>query len=725
MFLTRNLHYQRLNPITVKKTWIKNIAKSGGTLTWDNRMYQLMIEMLSHRTAPSCIPQNILSVCEILLPQCQIIQALPAVNVVREARSVLSFTTKALAAYQLGRVPTFKQLFANGTSRRQTSIQNCIIGFLGDGGFKTVTLSNSILGVDDTATCITNSIVHLFKECGEMLDSWREVTKRMYPGRQDLIDQIPSSKDLSLGKMASGGIIMKDGCATASKVGRQICEVIKKVAEDMGSSPEDVSVFEGDCWQHMQNVWFGAITSHLSQVLKEVLEEDIEEIPNVLRITTDIVMMLRAAEKEFGETANYHKGHGSMFTHRMRTYHTGAFLYSLERALGGNIQDVGIEGSPALLMNIPFYLDFLNWRGGMVDNILQKNLYIELQSVEVVALVRCLSILHISICLPTRWLAGNTEDLGDYNFGLFDMGVVVDTIEDKMMMVVNDGSLFLDESFMMIIFSDLSEQIEPFQQYLQYIFEEKQSNPVGSRSDENKFLPFDELRAELFYPTRKDIRQSTSFCLRLAGEIACVFLRELRDKSKVTHEYLSSMMGTKSVAVVSESMREAGRYKSASNSISESGHASATQSLKLYGTIRLDHAAAEGQTRVNDDYGRGYKSFITRSAKSVDVTDREMGAFHKIVLELQHTLIQTGREQAVATREAFNEALKLQRESRQEKEEVARRKKIDAARENFIDAMYLWEQYHSPRCWKTAKQAREEFKKLKSAAQKMKAVLRE
>ena len=47
----------------------------------------------------------------------------------------------------------------------------------------------------------------------------------------------------------------------------------------------------------------------------------------------------------------------------------------------------------------------------------------------------------------------------------------------------------------------------------------------------------------------------------------------------------------------------AGMNKDASNSISESNHASSTHSLKTSGTIQIDSAAGEGQTRANNDFG--------------------------------------------------------------------------------------------------------------------------
>ena len=66
------------------------------------------------------------------------------------------------------------------------------------------------------------------------------------------------------------------------------------------------------------------------------MKEDLEEIHFTLRITLDVVDLLRAIEKYFGGNANYAKGKGSMFMNWMGTWHPKAFLYGVSRACGGS-----------------------------------------------------------------------------------------------------------------------------------------------------------------------------------------------------------------------------------------------------------------------------------------------------------------------------------------------------------------------------------------------------
>ncbi len=129
-----------------------------------------------------------------------------------------------------------------------------------------------------------------------------------------------------------------------------------------------------------------------------------------------------------------------------------------------------------------------------------RSLFILLQSVEMIAQMRVLAILHIPICIPTRWLAGNCQEMKDSDFGVFDMSCTVDLMESAFEKIALDGSLLIDEKFMMNIFDPIVSKLDNFARHLQYIFEEKESFAVGSRKREDKWLPFDELRAKLIYP---------------------------------------------------------------------------------------------------------------------------------------------------------------------------------------------------------------------------------
>ena len=186
---------------------------------WDKWFDQMVFELLSHCTPPSCIPPLILTIVKSLDndPTVNAVRQLPSMRTVWEWRSVLVVVTKTLAAYVLGRADSYEQLFTDGTSWRQTAIQNVVMGILTDGGFKMITLSSGILAENEIAECLTRLIIHTFKEGGWLLDDWRIVLKRLYPSHQDLLDMIPQPQALTLAKLAYDGMVSTDTCNRAHK----------------------------------------------------------------------------------------------------------------------------------------------------------------------------------------------------------------------------------------------------------------------------------------------------------------------------------------------------------------------------------------------------------------------------------------------------------------------------------------------------------------------------
>ena len=125
----------------------------------------------------------------------------------------------------------------------------------------------------------------------------------------------------------------------------------------------------------------------------------------------------------------------------MNCYHPTAYIYAVSQACGGSLQDIGVENAIAVLINVPYYQDFLirRMRCGYGDGILEHNLFMLLRSIKMIAFLRVLSIIHIAICMPLRCLAGNCGDLSQHNFGLSDMASVVDIIEKAFYDSLIDG----------------------------------------------------------------------------------------------------------------------------------------------------------------------------------------------------------------------------------------------------------------------------------------------
>eukprot|EP00957_Ditylum_brightwellii_P105449 8038795-Ditylum_brightwellii.AAC.1 len=111
---------------------------------------------------------------------------------------------------------------------------------------------------------------------------------------------------------------------------------------------------------------------------------------------------------------------------------------------------------------------------------------------------------------------------------------------------------------MMNIFKDLVDEIDPLDKHLKYIFEEKQSHAQGTKGGDHTVLPWDELQASVFYPTRKDICQTEDLCCEMVTVIANTMRREFQDERKATPQYFSSLHRSKSAAVITEEERKAG-----------------------------------------------------------------------------------------------------------------------------------------------------------------------
>ena len=207
-------------------------------------MTQLVIELLANRTPPSCISGNILAVAKIILPNYECITELPSIAFIRRCRGTLSYLTKLMAADLLARTPVWIESHTDGTSRRQMHLGNNLVRIAIEGGYKPVLLDNAIMSKNETSECVHDSIIRSFDSAAKMLEEWRAVTRKLYPGRQDLLDRIPLAYQLSIAKLAKSGWIMTDTCNAATKFRKLFIESIKQVAIDRGMPARQIRIYE-------------------------------------------------------------------------------------------------------------------------------------------------------------------------------------------------------------------------------------------------------------------------------------------------------------------------------------------------------------------------------------------------------------------------------------------------------------------------------------------------
>ena len=337
-------------------------------------------------------------------------------------------------------------------------------------------MSSCIYPENGRSETLCQSVIDTVKSKRKYLDDWKKIHEEMFG-----IDghTIPDSSGLCLSKMKDGGMVTSDNCNAARKFSRKLVKRIEEICieevEKEGGDPGSVLIMQQACHNHLRNVWFGAVTKSLSSYLDKILQCDLDAICFKYRVSTMMDAVLRSIDKEFSLPANYPKGHGKEFKHWMRTNHPGALLLPVQRTSGSR-QDLAVEGAAAVYWNRRYYVPFLNEAlKSHKDNILQNNLFTVLTSMEMIALSRVFAILHFSICMPMRFLAGNSHSIGasGYQWSALSMGKAVDALETAMIAVHDDCTKFLDEKFMNSIFSEISEDrgpLEPLVEFMEYMF---------------------------------------------------------------------------------------------------------------------------------------------------------------------------------------------------------------------------------------------------------------
>ena len=476
-------------------------------------------------------------------------------------------------------------------------------------------------------------------------------------------------------------MINTDTCAAAQKLRRILTEAVP-------------GAYDFDCMHHLRNVWIGGVEKALTSRLNEILQDSADEIDPKLRVSASISAVIRAVDKEFSLSANYPKGHGELFREWMRANHAGELLLHVERASGSR-QDLCTEGCMAIIMNWPFYLEFLDEqlckrKSSGPASILQQNLFCVLKSSEMISLARLLTILHLSVTMPMRWLAGKSHELKEWGWGALSMGRAIDTLEAKLEELSDDPSKILDEDFMMTIFSEYLEELPPFKEYYTEMFERKKMSVINRKSA-TKVVHLSRLRRQLFRPVRKTERDASERTIELAGIAAEAFIAELRDENKATHKYLSRFKKDYSYSYASAEKKQAFLGKKATNDEAESALGGATAQLQRFGRVSLSHAAAVSDLKRN--------AFFHRPSSSKSDT-KSPGLFHQFHPALQEAILVASMQDAPERRKANNEALEQQAAARHAKEQLAKEKNLARATEEYIEGTYLIHMYHSDACVK-------------------------
>ena len=281
----------------------------------------------------------------------------------------------------------------------------------------------------------------------------------------------------------------------------------------------------------------------------------------------------------------------------------------------------------------------------------------------------------------------------EHGFGVADMPECVDLMDNACAKIARNGKKIMDDDFMFGIFDPIKKKVLPFADYLEYMFDHKTSSSIGSFKTNNKVTPWDLLRCDLMFPTRKDIIQSQEMTGDTGVHFAVVMRHEFRNTSKATAKYLGDIKGAKSIKKVSRAERNTGLNVFASNIVSESLHGASTNVLVAFGTIIIPNVAGIGQLRTNNDHGRSHKNIVSgRKAKTA--SESRNGAYVDdaatlLDLQLCRSLTATSRDRADQHKKEMKGWTQFQFGTRQRKEQVKMDEALMTNRDQDIVSLYF------------------------------------
>ena len=113
----------------------------------------------------------------------------------------------------------------------------------------------------------------------------RDITKREFPSRPDLLDMTPKPDSINIDKLVEGGTITTDTCNAAHKVCRLLVEHING------------HVNKQYCMHHLRNVWINGVAKYINKSITEFLNKSIYDIPSYFILSLDMYHVIRAFHK--------------------------------------------------------------------------------------------------------------------------------------------------------------------------------------------------------------------------------------------------------------------------------------------------------------------------------------------------------------------------------------------------------------------------------------------
>ena len=185
------------------------------------------MEQLVNGTPPTAIPANLVSDEAYLVPFLEV--HVPAVDFCRRMRGELRIVTETLAALQIATAVNWRQLFTDGTSRRQTALLTAIIAIDGpDGNLLPLVLRGAFIATGETSEQqVADIIGKAIERGGAKLKLLRATFEELFPGAAH---NIPDDGEMDIAKLA-GGAATSDNCNGALKVKRLLVEAVAEAVK--------------------------------------------------------------------------------------------------------------------------------------------------------------------------------------------------------------------------------------------------------------------------------------------------------------------------------------------------------------------------------------------------------------------------------------------------------------------------------------------------------------
>ena len=108
-------------------------------------------------------------------------QEFPRINFIWSCRTILQIIGETLAAYHISKVEQWDKIFYDGMCRRQTALQNLVIGVIYEERLRPLILSTYIILDIETSEKQVDAVLSTIVVCGKQFQMWAEVLDHSLP----------------------------------------------------------------------------------------------------------------------------------------------------------------------------------------------------------------------------------------------------------------------------------------------------------------------------------------------------------------------------------------------------------------------------------------------------------------------------------------------------------------------------------------------------------------